>query len=465
MNKVTLLQPRHSLAPQKGQGQIYLPSSILTAASRIIAAGGHVEIQDANMRPPEFTNPIVASNVVGAPYIPIVIEMKKQITAALGPNAQYILGGQAISGLTPDQFQRLFDKNTFDGNDDATLKKLLGLQLRKMPAPEETSLIPAYEKISDEDFQEYLQHEFCLYLSQGCRFACDFCAANRNRPYRDPITGKVAKVKERYRNLEIIDEELKYMIERAKRLGINSFEIYLSNLDTFQTPKKLKQFAHIMQEIKRANPGFTFKMRCLATAEHFMKTYKDDKDTITAMVDAGLWSIGFGVDGTSREVWKSIKKGHNKLDECIESIRLTRKEFGITPEVLMVVGHKKDTPKTLIDDVEFSLDMVENFGATIRPYVAKDMVPGNSGWADPKNHHRVEMLMQHPEYFQALDFSALPTALTHPNKRMHIHIERAFTMMTNIPGNTTDLIYPISAEINQRTAQIRHRLNRGKFDR
>lgn len=463
MNKITLYQPRHTFAPKEGKGHIYLPSSISTVAARILSAGGDVEIQDGNIRKPSFTTSIVGANVVGAPYIPVAIELKKQIAEALGDEAKLILGGQVISGLTVEQFYRLFGENVFNGNHDETLKKLLGLELRVMPQPEETSLIPAYEKISDEDFQEYMEHEFCLYLSQGCKYGCEFCAANRT--FRDPASGAVTQVKERYRNLDIIERELKYMVERARKLKVDSFDIYLSNLDTFQTPEKLKQFARIVENIKKSNPGFTFKIRGLSTAAAFMDAYREDKEVITAMVDAGLWSIGFGVDGISKKVWKSIKKGHNDKNGCIDAIRLTSEEFGITPEVFMVVGHEKDTPETMMEDVEFVLDMAEKFRAAPRPYVAKSIVPGNTGWSEPANKDYTEQFIRHPEYFQALDYSALPTSLTHPNKAMYPHIERAFMMMTNVPGNTTYPVYPISPDIDQRTAEIHRRLNIGKFDR
>jgi len=464
MEKITLIQPRHSLAPEEGKGHIYLPSSHATVAGRILAAGGDVEMQDANLHKPNFNNQIIGANVVGAPYIPIAIELKRQIIKALGSEAKLILGGQVINGLKETEFDKLFGANVFNGNNENTLKKLLGIELRAMPAHEETSLIPAYEKISDEDFKEYMEHEFCFYLSQGCKYGCEFCAANRT--FRDPITGEVSKVTEKYRNLSIVEDELKYMVERAKKLGVNTFDIYLSNLDTFQTPQKLKQFAKIVQNIKKDNPGFIFKLRGLSTTAEFMKTYREDKEAITAMVDAGLWSIGFGVDGFAPKVWKKIKKGHNKINDCYDAIRLTRQDFNITPEIFMVIGHDEDTPKTIQEGVEFVMDMAECYGATPRPYIAKSIVPGNNGWADPKNKKYVEQFLQHPEYFQALEYSALPTSLTHSDPKMRAHIEKAFMRMTNIQGNTSNIIYPEAApEIDARTAEIHRKLNIGKFDR
>lgn len=463
MKKIALYQPRHNNATPTGLGHIYLPSSLATVGSRILMAGGEIAFQDGNLCPLVFDQQVTGINLLGAPYIPEVIKLREQIAASVGPDADLVLGGQVLTGFTREQFQRLFGGRAYGGNDDAVLKRLLGMELARLPAPEETTMIPFYEQIADADFRQYMEHEFCLYLSQGCKFACEFCAANRT--FRDPVTGQISVVKERYRRLDLVDVELEYLVTRSQRLGISHLEIYLSNLDTFQTPDQLKQFAELVIACKRKHPGFTFRLRGLSTAAAFMDTYRDDPSVITAMVDAGLWSIGFGVDGTSKAVWKSIKKGHNQIDQCIDAIRLTREAFAITPEVFMVVGHATDTPDTLRDDVEFILDMADCYGASPRPYVAKSIVPGNSGWRDPAHAALVEQLLTDPHYFQVLDYAALPTSLTHPDPQMRAEITKVFLMMTTIPGNTTNVVYPNSPDEDERGNRLYRRLNQGKVDR
>ena len=139
-------------------------------------------------------------------------------------------------------------------------------------------------------------------------------------------------------------------------------------------------------------------------------------------------------------------------------------EFNITPEVLMVFGHAQDTEKSLQKAVVFTLDMVEKFGAVPRPYIAKDIVPGNSGWHDPKNASRVETFIQHPEFFQALDFSALPSSLTHPDPALRQLAAKFFMMITSITQNTTQVVYPFSPDIDEETAQMYRQLNIGRYD-
>lgn len=481
MEKITLIQPRHSNTSENSPAPVYLPSSLLTVSARLHHAGIDAKIHDHNLHPldtqkmaasaglQEGKNLNVGANLVGAPYIPVIISLRQKIEDALGGKINLFLGGQPVNGLSKDQLYRLFGSQTFNGNNDHILKHQLGIDLRHLPQPEETSLIPAYEKLSDEDFKQYMSREFCLYLSQGCKYGCSFCGAKHTSI--NPVSGAVTKEKEIYRNLHIVEEELNYLVNRARKLGINHFEIYLSNLDLFQTPQKLKQFAQIILKLKQANaatgnsPAFTFRIRGLSTAKAFMDTYRQSKETITSMVDAGLWAIGFGVDGVSQKVWKQIKKGHNRKNECVDAIRLTRREFGITPEVFMVVGHAQDTQETMLEGVEFLLDMSEHYQAPPRPYVAKNIIPGNDAWLDPRNREYVENLIQHPEYFQLLDYAALPSPLTHPNPVMRHHIEEAFRMITEIPGNTTNLIYPVYPELGRRQAEIRRRLNAGKTDR
>src|SRR5207248_1085657 len=121
--------------------------------------------------------------------------------------------------------------------------------------------------------------------------------------------------------------------------------------------------------------------------------------------------------------------------------------------------------QTLQNCVQFVLDMVERYGAAPRPYVAKDMVPGNTGWLQAENAARIETLLQHPEYFQSLEYAALPTSISHPNAESRVHIEKTFHMLLGIPGNTTQLVYPISPDIDEKTTQLHQRLNQGKFDR
>jgi len=464
--KIHLIQPRHNYAsdPQKEQkGHIYLPTSLLTAAARLIRAGVEVILHDENLRPAQIDSNKIGVNLVGAPYIPEVIKLKEKLQLQIRDQIELILGGAVISGLTREQIVKLFGINAINGNNDTELAQALGIKQEDMLPPEKTSLIPAYEQISDEDMYEYLSREFTFYLSQGCKFACEFCPAVRTR--RDLATGKMIKCRESYRDINIAEKDLEYLIIRAKKLGLNKLSMYLSNLDVFQTPDKLMLFARMVNAIKERHPGFKIILRGLSTVDSYLKA-RNDKECIEELVKAGFTTVGFGVDGMTPEVWKKIKKGHNTEDKCIEAIRSAREDFGITPEILMVFGHLgADTPETLKLAVEFTKEMVTKYGAVPRPHVAKSFVPGNDGWNKPENQEAVEALINNPEAFQSLDFTALPSPFTHKDPRLIQLVTRYFLEICQIQGNTTQATQPILPEMSPEEVAEVKKMNEGKYDR
>ena len=433
-----------------------MPHSLWVAAARLLAAGVDVaDLQDANIRPVEKTEAVIGTSLLGAPYIPEVI---KQIIEP-NPQARVIVGGQVVNGLTRSQFKRLFGRRAINGNDDAALARAFGIRPSDLPPVSKTSLIPVYELVSDEDMEKYLSHEFSFFLSQGCRFACTFCAAVRT--VKDPFSGRVTKATEEYRDMRIVEKDLRYLVQRAERLGIGEITLYLSNLDIFQTPHKLEQFADVVLKIRKNNPHFSIRMRGLATADSFIAVHRKNPTVIRKLVDAGLCTVGFGVDGATPEVWRSVHKGHNSQDKCLESIRVAREEYGITPEILMVFGHPAETEDSLKTAVAFTRDMVEKYQAVPRPYIAKDIVPGNDYWRMPKNRRRISALIKHPEYFQALDFAALPSSVSHPNKKLRALATQYYLEILDVAGNTTEPIYPVAPETSTESAQ---RMNEGKYD-
>lgn len=467
--KIVLVQPSHIAAPldQKQRGHIYLPNALLIQQSRVMAAGGQAELQDANFEPLQLEHSVVGVNAVGSCYIPSVMEIRNQMVQALGSESKLIVGGQVITALSnsdDNKFRRIFkDHHVFPG-DDSNLKRLLGLDLRAMPAPESTSLIPALQCMPDAQFAEYFRHEFCLYLSQGCKEPCSFCAAKHT--IVDAQTGKVVKkVKEQYRDLNVIEDELQYMVTRALPFGITCFDIYLSNLDLFQTPDTLLKFARVVQQVRSRNPGFTIKMRGLSTVQSFMKTYRGHKDVIREMVDAGLWSIGFGVDG-SPQIWNSIRKGFNDQGDIGLALQIVYDEFSIIPEMFMLFGHYKDTPDTIRASVSFCSTMIDKFPRMrIRPYVAK-CVPGSEEFNKIQHREYVEQLVGHPWQFKDTAYETLATALTHPDPDIRQKINEAYIAVATMAASTTHFLYPTEApELDEHTRANNRILNVGKYDR
>ena len=454
MKTLHLIQPRHNYASDPKEcklGHVYLPVSLLTVAARLIRAGVKVTLQDQNINQNPVDADIVGINLLGAPYIPDTIKLQKEI-AQNREDIKFILGGQVVAGLTNDQFSRLFGEDAVRGNDDEALAEALSINPSLMPAPHETSLIPAYKLIPDEEMKEYLSREFSLYVSQGCKFGCEFCPA-------------VCKTAEKYRNIDLIEEEFHYLIGRAQKLGIQSFSIYMSNLDVFQTPDKLLEFARMIKRVKSVHPDFDIKFHGLSTVDSFLKAKDKNPEVIEELIEAGFHTVGFGVDGMTYAVWKELKKGHNTEEKCIEAIRSAREDFGLTPEILMVFGHRGvDTEDTLRAAYEFTVDMVSKYGAVPRPHVAKAFVPGNAGWRSPENVDAIEEFINHPQSFQALDFTALPNRLTHPDEEIRKLATEYFLKICNIAGNTTLYTLPILPEHSEEEVENIREFNKDRFD-
>lgn len=461
---IDLLQPKHIYATQEGKGQIYMPTSLLTAGARIKHAGVEVNLYDENLHTYDGKAEIIGLNLLGAPYIWKGIQLMSEIREKRRGNVVFLLGGQVVDGLLHTQFDRLFGRfNAINGNIDRNLAELLKFDSKLLPAPECTSLISIYKDICDAEMFDYLSNEFSFYVSQGCKFSCDFCAAVRTR--KDPVTGKKICVKEVYRDMSVINKDLSYLITRAKSLGINELKIYLSNLDLFQTPEKLYQFAKTCNSLKTEHPDFKLNLRGLASPDSFLKAVSKYPYIVIAIVKAGLYSVGFGIDGMTSDVWNRIKKGHNTEEKCIEAIKLARNEYSITPELLMTFGHDNiDNETSLSAACEFTQEMIDLYGAIPRPHIAKSFIPGNNGWFEKKNSKKVDTLMTHPYLFQSLDFVALPTAFTHSNKETCRLAKKYFLQLCSLKENTTQYVKSFTPYMSQDKMRRIELFNMNRFD-
>ena len=98
-------------------------------------------------------------------------------------------------------------------------------------------------------------------------------------------------------------------------------------------------------------------------------------------------------------------------------------------------------------------------------YFSKDFIPGNNGWVRPEHLCSVESLLEHPEAFQSLDFTALPSPLTHPNGRIRELATKYFLKMCELPGNTTKYVNPIAPGLSPLELEAIKNFNEGRFDR
>lgn len=414
-----------------------------------------VRLHDENIRPADITSDVVGINLLGAPYIPLAIQKIQELKKTYGNQISIILGWQVLTTngwLTKDQWNKLFGADVINGMGNYALEDFF--LKNPLPKQEAVSLISMYDKISDEDFSLYCDHEMSLYVSQWCSQKCSFCAAQK-------------WMTEKYRDMSILEADLRYVIERAQRLGKSWLKFYMSNLDVFQTPSQLAFFVTVVQKIKRESPDFNLTFRWLAGVPFFIKLHEHYPDLIHRLRSIGFTSAWYGVDGVGKKVRQGIKKPQNNEKNVLDTIRLTREEYDINPELLMVFGHDGiDTEATLQEAYDFTEHMVNTYQAIPRPHIAKPFIPGND-WRRQDKYQNIinEILIKQPELFQALDFTALPSRITHTNAALRKLAKEYFLMMCELPGNTTPPIIPYDMGQSRTEIEQIKMENQWKYDR
>lgn len=409
---IVIINPRYPY----GKDQIYLNGSVTSVAARLLAMGHEVDIIDLNidrLETPHVHTLVMAADLIGisltgAPHIPGVIELTQAIRV-IAPSCKIMLGGQVIKHLTTVQFRKIFgdtviqigdgDNPKIKNSDEFALARLLGCEITDIPKPNVVPFSPVYRRMGEDRMSEYLRHEMTLVVSQGCRFKCKFCAAEK-------------RMVEGFRALGHFQNDLTYMVEVAKRHNIEQLNFYASSLDFFQNPDELREYLEILAHVQEEH-GVKIRVRCLSCMTSFLQARHQMKDFDSLIHHAGVWCVGFGSDGTDEAVWKAEQKPHNsvaKLIECMETCH----SIGLRAELLMVFGFPEDTAWTLWKTVLtciWSVTMWNN--VIIRPYLAKTLVPGNDGWkAAPVG---LKAFTDDPRKFTNIDFCAIGSRLTHPH--------------------------------------------------
>lgn len=89
--------------------------------------------------------------------------------------------------------------NIHNGNNPETLGSIVGVRPQDIPSTECIDMTSVYADIDDEHMRLYLEREFSVYVSQGCKYNCNFCQAAKGRP-------------EIYRELSGFENELTHLV-------------------------------------------------------------------------------------------------------------------------------------------------------------------------------------------------------------------------------------------------------------
>jgi hypothetical protein len=455
---IALIQPRHcyaEAASTKKLGHIYFPTSLYVMSARLRAIGLDVKVYDENISPWCGTEEVLGLGSIGSPYMAAIAARLSEFRSQ--GISKLMIGGQGVRGLSRDDFSRLFGTETVNGSIEEQLITG-GIISEPLPSQECVSIAHEIAELSDMEFRAYFSTEASLYLSQGCRFSCTFCGAERHNPLSNAV------VRERYRDLECVEDDLVQIVRRSQALGIQENKFYLSNLDLFQTPASLYRFVDIVRSVLAAFPNHKLRFRALSTTGSFMAVYRESPDLVQRLAEVGLERVGFGIDGATPEVWREIRKP-NTRQNCLDAIAITREVFGLQPEALMVFGHDgHDNAKSLSLAVSTIKFLTEQYDAIPRPHVAKGLIPGNDGWFRETGGWQKQFLLDNPWAFQFLDFTCLPTDLTHQDADFREEVRNAFLEICQMPNCLTQYVLPEDQRLNPDQCAEAIQFNRGRFD-
>lgn len=397
--KVILINPRYPY----GKSSIFMGGSSISIAARLHAMGNEVKFFDLNYTHPSETElkdtDLIGISLTGAPYIPGTITLIEYLRTIL-PTTPILLGGQALEALEAEEFQAVFGNlpQVFQVRSDNDIAVHLGCNPPEIPSPMDVSFIPVWESMPRELLRLYLQNEMTLVISQGCHFACSFCAAKKGR-------------KESFRTLEVFERDLVWLARAAEEFGIKKIHFYTSSLDFFQNSDKACEYLESMARVQRES-GIEIRTRCLSCIASLNRAAEIIPDLGKVLKESGLYCVGLGADGMDELLWKKLKKGHNTVAGLVSALDLLH-YMGVHAEILLVLGFPQDTLLTLLKTVITSIVSVLRWPNLItRPYLAKPHVPGNDEWKNDKEI--VRKIIAHPRLFYNLDFCAIASAITHP---------------------------------------------------
>ncbi len=430
MKTIVLLQLKYP----HGGSQAYLPGSLLNLGSRLMAIGWKASLFDLNfvelnadaLQAAIAGSAAIGISITGTPYIPGALRTI-QTLRQLGYTGRILLGGEGIMRFTREQFQKLCAQlgDVRQVTTDQELIDTLGLYLQKLPNMFEASMVPMLQTLSRTQLRQYLTREFCVFLSYGCVYNCNFCSAAKG-------------MSETYRHLEQLREELEFLCTFLASIKHAVLEIYLSNLDIMQTIRAFEPALQLINEIATKH-GIKVKARGLATTHFLCRATRHDPAVLRRLRSYGLNAIGFGVDGADARVWQRENKKHNHLNEIDQALRLT-KEAGITPEALMVIGFPQDDAKSLFATLKYSL-ICRARGAVLRTYLGKYGTPGSKLWAE--DAALVEHYLAHPDSFRLLDYAMFGSPVTHPKRSQRWLANASFALLILLGLGGEHATYPL----------------------
>jgi len=327
-------------------------------------------------------------------------------------------GGQGIENIPIADFQRIYPRANLvrrnqgsEGYWDITL----GRQMEKFHA---------------EDMLRYLTNEITLLFSQGCHYACDFCAALRN-------------TSEKFYNTE---GNLESILLKAREFGLTELRLYATSLDFFQQAllhkeSRMPDVAERLESIAKLQERYGIRLRIRALTRYDSYNRAMEFGEIRDMArKAGFYKFGFGIDGTaSSRMLSAIKKGISPSrgeprEQLLHAIGHCHGSFE-EAEGLLVVGTKGATREGLIDENEMIRVFLKRFpNFQIRFFPSKNAIAGNENWirlrhTDPEAHGK---LLDDPRRFLDLGYETFANRISHPDIEMRKMVNHSVITMSEV---------------------------------
>lgn len=167
--------------------------------------------------------------------------------------------------------------------------------------------------------------------SRGCPGKCTFCST------------KIMGNRLRFRSAENIIEEIKILTIDYKIKEISFFD------DTFTAKKE--NIVKFCETIIREKIDITWG--CYSRVDFV------NLGILKLMRRAGCHVIGYGIESGDENILKDIRK-HNKLDRIRKAISDT-KRAGISMLCGFILGHRLDTPETMLKTYKFAKELAPDF--------------------------------------------------------------------------------------------------------
>lgn len=172
------------------------------------------------------------------------------------------------------------------------------------------------------------EHTLLILTSRGCPFHCNFCM-------------RVLGSKVRYRSLENIIAEMKYMIDN---FGVKNFDF---EDETFTLNKKrLKILLQMMIE-EKIHEKVTWVIETRAD--------QVDYNILSLMRQAGCVKMQYGVESGNDEILKNSGKNISKAQ--VETAVRAAKSLGFELALSFILGHPNETVESIKDTIDFAIKL------------------------------------------------------------------------------------------------------------